>query len=205
MGDPGAFQHQMRHARPAQMRAHRDPGLTAADDQRIGCFNCHARAGVGAVASQNVTDPRLGPLALDLMAEGLGAAGAIAAVRARGRHIDYQQALPVDGQGRTALHSGSNALGIWAEARGADVASGGNLLADAGVPAAIAAGFHSATGHIGDRLLAAMQAGWQRGAGGEPAPIHSAGLKMVDGVSWPAADLRCDRTEGCPIAAVAPA
>ncbi|PKP74850.1 MAG: DUF1028 domain-containing protein, partial [Alphaproteobacteria bacterium HGW-Alphaproteobacteria-6] len=27
----------------------------------------HARAGVGAVASQNVTDPRLGPRILDLM------------------------------------------------------------------------------------------------------------------------------------------
>ena len=30
----------------------------------------HARAGVGAVASQNVTDPALGPLALDLMQSG---------------------------------------------------------------------------------------------------------------------------------------
>ena len=28
----------------------------------------YARAGVGAVASQNVTDPRLGPQGLDLMA-----------------------------------------------------------------------------------------------------------------------------------------
>jgi uncharacterized Ntn-hydrolase superfamily protein len=31
----------------------------------------HARAGVGAVASQNVTDPALGPLALDLMQGGV--------------------------------------------------------------------------------------------------------------------------------------
>ena len=30
-----------------------------------------ARAGVGAVASQNVTDPSLGPLTLDLMAGGM--------------------------------------------------------------------------------------------------------------------------------------
>ena len=30
----------------------------------------YARAGVGAVASQNVTDPTLGPLALDLMDRG---------------------------------------------------------------------------------------------------------------------------------------
>ena len=37
----------------------------------------YARAGVGAVASQNVTDPTLGPLALDLMQNGMGAAEAI--------------------------------------------------------------------------------------------------------------------------------
>ena len=33
----------------------------------------HARAGVGVVASQNITDPRLGPKGLDLMAGGLTA------------------------------------------------------------------------------------------------------------------------------------
>ena len=31
----------------------------------------YARAGVGAVASQNVTDPTLGPLGLDLMQQGM--------------------------------------------------------------------------------------------------------------------------------------
>jgi len=45
----------------------------------------YARAGVGAVASQNVTDPTLGPLALDLMQGGMSAADGdrlIAAMRA---------------------------------------------------------------------------------------------------------------------------
>ena len=41
----------------------------------------HARAGVGAVATQNVTDPRLGPKGLDLMASGLSAADALDADR----------------------------------------------------------------------------------------------------------------------------
>ena len=163
----------------------------------------YVRAGVGAVASQNVTDPRLGPLALDLMEGGLGAPEAIAGVRARGSHIDYRQVLAVDGQGHAAIHSGSNALGIWAEAQGADVASGGNLLANAGVPQAIVDGFLAAPGHLGDRLIAAVQAGLA--AGGEAGPVHSAGLKIVDAVSWPVADLRCDWTEDCPIAAVATA
>ena len=32
--------------------------------------------------------------------------------------------------------------------------------------------------------------------------MHSAGLKLVDKVAWPVADLRCDWTEECPITAV---
>src|SRR6476620_8436378 len=99
----------------------------------------YARAGVGAVASQNVTDPTLGPLALDLMEAGASAEAAIEEVRRRGRFIDYRQVLAVDRAGRTAIHSGPNALGVWAEAHGPDVASGGNLLFDAAVPQAIVA------------------------------------------------------------------
>jgi uncharacterized Ntn-hydrolase superfamily protein len=163
----------------------------------------YARAGVGAVASQNVTDPTLGPLALDLMQHGASAAAAIAEVRRRGRFIEYRQVLAVDRHGSTAIHSGPNALGIWAEAQGANVASGGNLLANAGVPQAIVDGFLASTGHLGDRLIAAMRAGLA--AGGEAGPVHSAGLMLVDKVSWPVADLRCDWTEDCPIEAVATA
>jgi len=157
----------------------------------------YARAGVGAVASQNVTDPSLGPLALDLMQSGLSAAAAVAEVKRRGKFIEYRQVLAVDKDGGTAIHSGPNALGIWTEAQGPDVASGGNMLANARVPQAIVDGFLGAGGHLGDRLIAAMRAGLA--AGGEAGPVHSAGLKIVDRVSWPVADLRCDWTEACPI------
>ncbi len=40
-------------------------------------------------------------------------------------------------------------------------------------------------------------------AGGEAGPVHSAGLRLVDKVSRPVADLRCDWTEDCPIKALA--
>lgn len=163
----------------------------------------YARAGVGAVASQNVTDPTLGPMALDLMERGLSAPEAVAVVQTRGRFIEYRQVLAVDRNGRTAIHSGPNALGIWAEARAENVAAGGNLLADRGVPQAIVKGFLASGGHLGDRLIAAMRAGLA--AGGEAGPIHSAGLKIVDKVSWPVADLRCDWTDACPVEAVAAA
>lgn len=162
-----------------------------------------ARAGVGAVASQNVTDPTLGPLALDLMQEGMSAPETIAEIRRRGTFIEYRQVLAVDAQGRTAIHSGPKSLGIWTQAEAVNVASGGNLLANDGVPDAIVHGFTAATGHLGDRLIAAMRAGLA--AGGEAGPVHSAGMMLVDHVPWPVADLRCDWTEDCPIEAIATA
>ena len=161
----------------------------------------YAQAGVGAVASQNVTDPTLGPLGLELMGQGLSAPDALERIRQKGAFIEYRQVLMVDGMGRTAIHSGPNALGIWSEAQAENVASGGNLLADSGVPQAIVEGFLVAKGHLGDRLIAAMRAGLA--AGGEAGPVHSAVMKIVDKVSWPVADLRCDWTEDCPIEAIA--
>ncbi|MFG1295154.1 DUF1028 domain-containing protein [Xanthobacter variabilis] len=162
-----------------------------------------ARAGVGAVASQNVTDPSLGPLTLDLLESGMNAREAIAEVRRRSQFLDYRQVLAVDRDGGAAIHSGAKALGLWAEAWGENVAAGGNLLADSEVPQAMVDAFQAATGHLGDRLLAALKAGLA--AGGEAGPVHSAGLKVVDKVSWPIADLRCDWTEDCPIEALATA
>ena len=163
----------------------------------------YARAGVGAVASQNVTDPTLGPLALDLMEEGMSASQAVETVKSRGKFIEYRQVLAIDKSGNTAIHSGPNSLGIWTQAMGKDVASGGNLLANEHVPEAIVEDFTQSTGHLGDRLISAMRAGLK--AGGEAGPVHSAGMKLVDKVPWPVADLRCDWTQDCPIEAIATA
>ena len=177
-------------------------GVAVASSSPAVAARCaYARAGVGAVASQNVTDPTLGTRGLDLMALGASAPEAVAALKATGAHIGYRQVLVVDAAGRTAIHSGTNVLGTWAEAQAGNVASGGNLLADEGVPQAIVDGFLGATGHLGDRLIAAMRAAVA--AGGEEGPVHSAGMKLVDKVPWPVADLRVDWTEDCPIEALA--
>lgn len=163
----------------------------------------HARAGVGAVASQNVTDPTLGPLTLDLMEEGRSAVEAVEEARRQGKFMEYRQLLAVDAEGCTAIHSGPNSLGIWTQAEASDVAAGGNLLANEDVPGAIVQSFLDSSGHIGDRLLAALRGGLA--AGGEAGPVHSAGMKIVDKVAWPLADLRCDWSEDCPIEVVAAA
>ena len=158
----------------------------------------YARAGVGAIASQNVTDPTLGMRGLELMVRGASAEQTIGILRSTGSHLEYRQVTAVDLLGRTAIHSGENALGTWAEAKAENVACGGNLLANPNVPQAMVEAFLASSGHLGDRLLEVMQAALD--AGGEAGPVRSAGIKLVREVDWPVADLRVDWSEGCPIA-----
>ncbi len=161
----------------------------------------YAQAGVGAVASQNITDPTLGTRGLDLMALGATAKEAVDILRRTSPHMDYRQVTAVDARGRTAIHSGPKALGTWAEAQAENVACGGNLLASQGVPEAMVEAFLGSSGHLGDRLISVMRAALA--AGGEEGPVRSAGLKLVRDVAWPIADLRVDWTDDCPIEGLA--
>jgi uncharacterized Ntn-hydrolase superfamily protein len=161
----------------------------------------YARAGVGAVASQNVTDPTLGPRGLELMQGGASAPEAVAVLKETGANIEYRQVLAVDKAGHSAIHSGANTLGVWSEAKAENVACGGNLLADEGVPQAMVDTFQASSGHLGDRLITVMRAALA--AGGEAGPVHSAGLMLVREVAWPVADLRVDWSDDCPVEALA--
>jgi uncharacterized Ntn-hydrolase superfamily protein len=160
----------------------------------------HARAGVGVVATQNITDPSLGALGLDLMARGAGAEQARDILVATRPHIDYRQLALVDTAGRTAVFSGCRTLGVHSVAQGDGVVAAGNLLAGPGVPQAMVDAFLASTGHLGGRLLSALRAAMT--AGGEAGPVHSAGLLLVREVAWPVADLRVDWDDGDPIGAL---
>ncbi|MFK7889688.1 MAG: DUF1028 domain-containing protein [Granulosicoccus sp.] len=160
----------------------------------------HTRAEVGAVASQNITDPALGTSTLDLLQQGLSASDALTLQMQRHDHMDFRQLLIVDTRGQTAAHSGPNALGIWGAVARTNVASGGNLLASDRVPKIMADAFDCSTGALADRLLLSLRAGLD--AGGEAGPVHSAGLQVCDKLGWPLVDLRCDWTEDCPVDAV---
>jgi uncharacterized Ntn-hydrolase superfamily protein len=166
----------------------------------VGARCSFARAGVGAVASQNVTDPRLGPKALDLLSLGANASQSMEVLKGSSPHIEYRQILVVDVSGHTATHSGSKCLGVWADAMGPDVACGGNLLKDPQIPRIMVDAFQASNGHLGDRLLSTTQAAVH--AGGEAGPVRSASLRLVDKVSWPIVDLRVDWAEGCPVEAL---
>jgi uncharacterized Ntn-hydrolase superfamily protein len=158
----------------------------------------HGRAGVGAVATQNITDPSLGPSTLDALGRGLTARGALDEALSTTPFAAYRQLLAIGGAGPPAIHSGAQGLGVVNAAIGARAAAAGNLLASPAVPAAMVAAFEAATGHLGDCLLHALRAGLD--AGGEAGPVHSAGLLIVREVSWPIVDLRVDWSEEDPVA-----
>ncbi len=151
-----------------------------------------ARAGVGAVTTQNVTDPRLGPALLAVLTQGLDAEAALERVLAGASYPEYRQLTVLDTHGRTAVWSGDKTLGVNAKAVGQDAVSAGNLLANTGVPAAVCTAFLASdpTLELGARVIGAMQAGLE--AGGEAGPLRSAGLLVVDREAWPIADLRVD-------------
>ncbi|GAB0116349.1 DUF1028 domain-containing protein [Acidisoma sp. 7E03] len=167
-------------------------GLAVASSSPAVAARCaHGRAGIGAVTSQNVTDPRLGPQALDLLARGASAPQARDIIAATAPHAAHRQLTVIDAQGRTAAYSGAHTLGVHAEAEGRNVVSAGNLLANTAVPGAIVAAFQATEGQpLGPRILAAMAAGLA--AGGEAGPIRSAGLLLFGDVPWAIADLRVD-------------
>ena len=157
----------------------------------------YTRSGVGAVSSQNITDPSLGNFALDLLEEGLTAKEAIAKITKEKKNLEFRQILIIDGSGQIAIHSGNNSLGIFSDASGNNVLSAGNLLVNKEVTKVVVEKFEKTLGHLGDRLVAALQAGLD--AGGEAGPIHSAGMQISDKVSWPIVDLRCDWSDDCPV------
>jgi uncharacterized Ntn-hydrolase superfamily protein len=150
-----------------------------------------ARAGVGAAATQNITDPRLGKLGLDLLQQGHGAASAMAQMVAARPFSKYRQLTIVDADGAVAHHSGAKTLGTYRVATAEGCVAAGNLLSSERVPDAMVEAFLGAAGrHMAERLLAAVEAGLS--AGGEVGPVKSVGMTVVDRWPWPIVDLRVD-------------
>ena len=158
----------------------------------------HARAGVGAVATQNITDPALGPGLLDQLAAGQSATQALAHVLDGLENSDYRQLTVVDNKGNTACHTGGNILGIHSDSAGNNCFAAGNLLANQGIPDAMTTAFQSFTNfHLAERLLNSLQAGLD--AGGEQGEVHSAALLVVDKLPFPLVDLRVDWDDDGPV------
>ena len=159
------------------------------------------RAATGAVATQNITDPALGPLVLDHIAAGADAATAITRALSERPHPAFRQLAVVDREGRSAHFTGERILGVHAVASGPGYVAAGNLLASQAVPKAMADAFAAgAVDHLAERLLKALEAGLA--AGGEEGPVHSAALIVADVQPFPLVDLRVDWDDAAPVAAL---
>ena len=156
------------------------------------------RAGVGAAATQNVTDPSLGNLMLDYLEEGLNVQQTIDKIVNEHKFINYRQLALVDSKGNCVSYTGSKTLGTNAVSEGDCCVAAGNLLSSTEVVQAMTNNFTRNNNlHLAERLLSALQAGVD--AGGEEGPVHSAGLKVAHQHSWPLVDLRIDWVEDKPI------
>lgn len=158
------------------------------------------RAGTGAVATQNITRPSLGPDVLDRIERGETAATALDAVISAEPHPDYRQVTVVDFSGGISHFSGALSLGINAVYEGSDCIGAGNLLTSEALPKTMAVAFESGGDlHLAERLLRALEAGLYK-AGGETGPVHSACLLVADHCPWPLVDLRVDWNDDDPVA-----
>lgn len=172
-----------------------------ADTQMVGCAissssicvasRCaFVRSRTGAVLTQNVTNPALGPIALDLLSRGFLPEKVLEELAAEDPGIQWRQIGILNSAGKGISFSGTQALRTHATAQGEDCIALGNLLGSVDVPTAMIECFESSRGHLAERLLQALEAGLS--GGGELGPVRSAGLLVAAEPAWPIIDLRVD-------------
>jgi len=147
--------------------------------------------GLGLVVTMQRTDPRLGPLGLNLLRLGYSAQRTLDEIAASDPGIEHRQVCVIDRDGNAAARTGKNHR-VWSGAyveRGM-VAMGNNLTSEK-TAADMRNTWHAAKGQtLEERLLRALEAG--RDAGGQNGGQHSAGLHSYDREIYAYVDLRVD-------------
>lgn len=163
----------------------------ATADIAVGARVPFAEANVGVVLTQHRTDPRLGPLGLDLLRAGHTASETVAALIESTPLGRWRQLAVVDDSGATASFSGAEVTTTMAEVHGSDCVAIGNVLSSTSVCEAMVATFEAAPSEtLAERLVRALEAG--RDAGGEQAPARSSALLVVLDPAMALVDLRSD-------------
>jgi uncharacterized Ntn-hydrolase superfamily protein len=155
-----------------------------------------ALRGVGAVATQSVSDPSYGPLGLELLEAGRTPEEALRGLLAADRLASVRQVAIVDAEGRVAVHTGADCIPDAGHVVGDGFSAQANMMASADVWPAAAEAFAGAAGTLARRLLAGLDAA--ESAGGDFRGMATAALLVVSGErSGPAwngrvVDLRVD-------------
>ena len=157
----------------------------------VGALCSYASSGVGAVATQALVNPHLGPAALAGLAEGDEPARVLADVIAEDAGRDVRQLHLVDARGRAVAYTGSACVGWCGHITGAGFSVAGNMLAGPRVIGDVADAYREhAELDFAERLLLAMEAG--EAAGGDKRGKQAAALRIVTTERYPALDLRVD-------------
>ena len=149
------------------------------------------RAQVGAVSTQAYTDPGLGPLALDRLAEGRSPEEVLSDLSEIDDGYGYRQIGIVDHLGRTAVHTGEQTKEVKGAITGEGYLVMGNVLASERVLPDMDEAWHEGSRELfEERLLRVLTAG--RDAGGDAGGHRSACLIVYGSEAYGRTDLRVD-------------
>ena len=154
-------------------------GLAVASSSPAVAARCaHVRAAVGAVAHR--TSPTLAWDHADWTCWHWGRprVDAVRILRTSAPHVEHRQVAVVDTAGRVADFPGENASGCMRSPRETVRSRRATCWRMPACRRRCWAGFSSSGAELGDRIMAAMQAGLA--AGGEAGPVHSAGMLLAD-------------------------
>jgi uncharacterized Ntn-hydrolase superfamily protein len=149
----------------------------------VGSLCTWTRPGVGAVATQSVVEPAHGPHALDRLAAGAGAQGALDAVLAADALAAMRQVGVVDAHGEVAVHTGADCIPEAGHAVGHHWTCQANMMARATVPDAMSAAFERAEGDLAERLMIALEGA--EAEGGDVRGRQSAALLVAPAAGEP--------------------
>jgi uncharacterized Ntn-hydrolase superfamily protein len=159
----------------------------------VGSVVSWARPGVGAVATQSIGEPSYGPNALELLAQGLEPADALARLVAADPRSQFRQVAVVDASGRVAVHTGGSCIAFAGHRTGEGYSVQANMMSSSEVWPAMARAFEAAEGPLARRLVGALRAA--EAAGGDVRGRQSAAIVVAppDGEPWRlTADLRVE-------------
>jgi uncharacterized Ntn-hydrolase superfamily protein len=143
----------------------------------VGAVVPWAKAGVGAIATQSYANTSYGPKALELLASGKSPAEVMEMLTEGDPGKAQRQVGIVDAKGRSATFTGAECLAWAGGVADGHFAAQGNILTGEAVATEMARVFKETKGLLGDRLLAALDAG--QAAGGDSRGMQSAALLIV--------------------------
>ncbi|MEY4076517.1 MAG: hypothetical protein RIQ69_887 [Pseudomonadota bacterium] len=160
----------------------------------VGALCVHTQRGVGAVSTQALMNPLLGPLGLKFMQSGLTSQQVMHDLLQTdaGREQRQVHVLPLHGE--AVAHTGTSCIDWCGHVSGQNFSIAGNMLAGPQVLAETARVFQATEGMpLAERLILAMQAGEE--AGGDKRGKQSAALRIHADEDYLQLDLRVDDHE----------